>query len=125
MAGTDLVMAVAEPTLSGIHDLKRVAQLTDHFGIQCSVIINKYDINPEMSDKIHLWCSQKKISLLGKVPYDSNFTKAQVKGRSLVEHTDNPTAYVIKQIWSKAMRLLTSSASARRKDKDERRSQVL
>ena len=51
IAGAEMVIAVSEPTLSGIHDLERVVSLTEHFRVSCNVIVNKYDIN--LSNKSH------------------------------------------------------------------------
>ena len=52
ITGADLVLVVTEPTLSGLHDLKRVTDLTRHFGIPAMVCINKWDLNAEMSGEI-------------------------------------------------------------------------
>jgi len=45
VTGANLVLAVAEPTLSGLHHLERVVALTRHFGIPTLVCVNKWDLN--------------------------------------------------------------------------------
>ncbi len=58
ITGTDLVLVVSEPTVSGIHDLKRVLELTVHFMIPTVVCINKYDINEENTQLIENFCAE-------------------------------------------------------------------
>ena len=52
ITGVDAVVVVTEPTLSGLHDLKRTLEITAGFNLKTSVIINKCDINEEMSSKL-------------------------------------------------------------------------
>jgi MinD superfamily P-loop ATPase len=47
LTGVNLVLAITEPTLSGIHDLERILKLSTHFKIPSMVCINKFDINLE------------------------------------------------------------------------------
>jgi len=50
VTGTDYVVMVTEPTLSGMHDMKRVLEVVRNFGIPAGCIINKADINPEITE---------------------------------------------------------------------------
>jgi len=52
LTGANLALVVTEPTLSGEHDLERVLQLTKHFGIPAMVCVNKWDLNPSMTERI-------------------------------------------------------------------------
>ena len=99
MTGTDLVLIIVEPTLSGIHDAERVIELTDHFGIPACVCINKYDINIELSNKIESFCKRKGLFFAGKVSYSEDFTKAQIKEKTIVEYSDGETSNEIKTLW--------------------------
>jgi len=56
LSGANLALLVTEPTLSGIHDLKRVLGVCHHFGIPALVCINKYDLNEENSHQIENYC---------------------------------------------------------------------
>ncbi len=89
ISGAHLVVIVTEPTLSGIHDAKRVLELTKHFKIPSCICINKYDINPELTEKIKAFCNENDIELIGKIPYSSDFTKAMIKALSIVEYVPN------------------------------------
>jgi MinD superfamily P-loop ATPase len=63
MSGADLALLVTEPSRSGFHDLKRVKQLTDGFGIPSVVVINKYDLNEQVTAEIESWCHSEKLPL--------------------------------------------------------------
>ena len=101
LAGADYVVVVAEPTVSGIHDMERVLRLVYHFNLPGAVIINKYDLNKKLSDYIKEFCKANNIEVLGEIPYDENFIFAQKKFLSLVEYIDNKTTEIIKGIWKK------------------------
>ncbi|MFC1565187.1 4Fe-4S binding protein, partial [candidate division KSB1 bacterium] len=99
ITGVSLVLAVTEPTLSGLHDLERVIDLAKHFNIQMVVCINKYDINPEMSRQIEDYCLAQKLKVVGKIPYDTIVTKAQIAGVSVIEYSGKNIALAIKKMW--------------------------
>jgi len=104
ITGVDLVMAVTEPTLSAISDLERVASLVRHFKIEPVVLINKYDINLENTEKITKFCESEGIGILGKIPFDNTFTKAMVEGKTIIEYQDSDLVERIKNIWEKISR---------------------
>lgn len=101
ITGADAVLVVTEPTLSGEHDLQRVLELAAHFNIPAMVCINKWDINPEMSDRIEAKAKQVGATPIGRIPYDKDVTAAQIKGLTLVEESDGPASQAIKEIWRK------------------------
>lgn len=101
ISGSNLVLAVTEPTVSGAHDLERVLNLTNHFGVETVVCINKSSINPDNTNKIREFCESKGLEVVGEIPYDNCATKAMVAGMTLIEFTDCPIAKEIKNMWSK------------------------
>jgi len=109
IANIDAAIVVVEPTLSGIHDLKRAVELLDHFEITPVVIINKYDINEENTSDLEKYCKESSIVLLGKVPFDSTVTKAMVQGVPVVEFdSDTASSKAIKEIWKRFNKQLLS-----------------
>lgn len=86
ITGADAVVIVTEPTMSGQHDLERVASLSRHFSIPFSVIVNKADINQTMADATESWCARNGVPFLGMIPYDRAMTKAQIEGKSVIEY---------------------------------------
>jgi len=98
VTGASQVLLVTEPTLSGEHDLERVMALTRHFGIPTAVCVNKWDINPEMSERIEQQARQVGARVLGRVRYDPAVTQAQILERAIVQ-TDCPCADDIRAVW--------------------------
>lgn len=101
LTGADFAVIVTEPTVSGIHDLKRVLEVVFHFGIPCGVVVNKSDLNEEMTEKIKDITENYGIEFLGKIPYDKKVTYAQMEGLSVVEFSKDGAAKNIKMIWEK------------------------
>ena len=101
ITGVDMVLIISEPTLSGIHDLKRVIALTEHFKVKSSIIINKFDINEVNCRFIEDLCDQHGIPLLGKIPFDTVFTESMIAGVPLVEYAQNDISDIVTTIWHK------------------------
>lgn len=100
ISGADMVVAVTEPTMSGRHDLERVLELSGHFSIPSGVVINKWDINSEMTGEIEEYLNTRGIPVLGRVRYDRAVTKAMVAAKSVVEYNTSPASDDIRQIWA-------------------------
>jgi len=99
ITGADLVLIVTEPTLSGLHDLLRVADLTKHFGIETLVCINKWDLNEELAGRIERQAGQRGFVVVGKVRYDRAVTEAQIQKRAVVECQEDGCAQDIRRLW--------------------------
>jgi MinD superfamily P-loop ATPase len=106
IADVDLALIVTEPTLAGIHDMERVADLIRHFNIPLAVIINKYDVNEQNSQQIRDYCRQHSIELLAELPYDETVTEAMVNEVPLIEYNDSPVAQGIRKAWDRLEQLL-------------------
>jgi MinD superfamily P-loop ATPase len=101
ITGADLVVVVTEPTLSGLHDLERVIRLTHHFGIPAHVVVNRFDINPEITRRIEHRARQLGAGLVGRVRFDPAVTQAQIEGLAVVEHSSGGAASDIAEVWRK------------------------
>ena len=106
ITGSNLVLVVVEPTLSSMHDLKRVVQLTGHFNITTAVCVNKADLNDMISKEIEDYCRQEDIKFLGILPYDSSVIKAQVMGKPVIELENTEIAPKIKKLWEDTLNLI-------------------
>lgn len=109
VTGADLAVIVTEPTLSGLHDLKRVAALTRQFGIPTLVCINKWDINPEMADRIESEAAQLGVRTAGRVRYDRSVTLAQIERKTVVEYQNHGVTDDIKDIWNSVLSIKPTS----------------
>lgn len=86
ITGTDHVVIVTEPSLSGFNDLKRTYELCMQFRVKVWVIINKYDLNEEVTQFIEDYCNRMNITLAGKLPFDRSVVDAMVQCMSIVEY---------------------------------------
>ena len=103
LSGVDMALIVTEPTLSGIHDLERIAGVAHHFGVKGVVCINKYDLNLIVTKRIEEYCRHNNIELVGEIPFDISVTEALVRGLPIVEYSDNQVAHEIKNLWEKIL----------------------
>lgn len=99
IVGATMALLVTEPTLSGLHDMDRVADLTGHFGIPTAVCVNKSDINREMTERIIEHSAQRGLDVLGEIRYDPEVTRAQIRGLSVVERDGGIAAADIRALW--------------------------
>ncbi|MEA2051470.1 MAG: hypothetical protein U9O90_01415 [Euryarchaeota archaeon] len=99
LTGVDLALVVTEPTMSGLHDLERILDVTRHFGTGSVVCINKYDINEENSRRFTDFCWQRGIEVVGNIPYDSVVTEAMVAGKPAVEFSEGVVPNEIRDVW--------------------------
>jgi len=106
ITGADFVLIVTEPTLSGLHDLGRVAQVAKHFGIPGMVCVNKWDLNPEVTAEIERQAAAHDLAVAGRVRYDRAVTKAQILKQSVVEHQTSGCADDIRKVWARVSEAL-------------------
>lgn len=106
VGGAKAAVIVTEPTVSGLHDLERILELTHHFRVPAGVIINKADINPQVAESIKKLAQERHVDILGDLPYDTIFVDAQQAGKTVLEyHPDGPFSESLNTIWKKIIKL--------------------
>lgn len=105
ITGVDLVLIVAEPSVSGISDLERVVSTAQHFNIPVAVCVNKYDINRDNSQKIEKLCGDLALPFVGKIPFDQEAVKAVNRGLTIVD-VECHAGKSAKEVYKKTMELL-------------------
>jgi MinD superfamily P-loop ATPase len=104
-AGADLALIVTEPTIAGIHDLRRILQTTMHFRIPAVVVVNKADIYPLGTAEIVAACDELGVELIGQIPFDPTVTQAMIQGEPVTAYVpDSPASEEINQIWQMVAR---------------------
>jgi len=101
LSGVDCAVVVTEPTLSGLHDADRVIKVSRYFRVLVKMVINKFDLNCEMTEKIENYCKENSIEVLGKVRFDRNVVRAMVNGKTIVEYKDGIVKKEIVDIWER------------------------
>jgi MinD superfamily P-loop ATPase len=99
LTGVNLVLAVTEPTLSGIHDLERILKLSDHFKIPSMVCINKFDINLENTAHIASYCKKNGSRLIGEIPYEPRVVEALVQRKTVMDYPCNEVQGIVQRMW--------------------------
>jgi MinD superfamily P-loop ATPase len=89
VGGASAVLIVAEPTVSGLHDMERVAQLAAHFKVPVMVCVNKFDLNFDQTEAIEKLAKENSITTVGRVPFDPVFTESMVQGQTVLEYVGN------------------------------------
>jgi MinD superfamily P-loop ATPase len=108
VSGTDVVVIVTEPTVSGVHDLKRVLDLAEHFGVPAYVIVNKADINPSQTARIEKIARENGSKVIGRVPFDKTVTEALMAGKTVIEYREGAAEKAVRSAWLQLKKELTA-----------------
>jgi MinD superfamily P-loop ATPase len=106
VSGTDIVLIVTEPTVSGVHDMERVLKLTAHFGIQTLVAINKADLNEQQAAHIERIATQYGSRVIGRIPFDRTVNNALMAGKTVVEYGESGAKKAILDLWEQLREVL-------------------
>lgn len=107
LAGAHYVLLVTEPTMSALHDLKRVYAVIKRFRIRAGCVINKYDLNIEKSAEIEQFLQEEQIDHLANIPFDPIFSTAMIEEKTIVE-TSSPLKHLMEEIWDRINDKLTT-----------------
>jgi MinD superfamily P-loop ATPase len=103
LGGADLALLVAEPSVSGLHDLDRVLGLAEHFRVPAGVVVNKWDLAPDNTDRIRAGCEERGIPLLGRIPFDRSVVDAIVAGVPPVQGASGAVADALRAVGERVL----------------------
>ena len=106
ITGMNWVLVVAEPTLSGIHDMKRIVDTAKHFGSLVMVCINKHDVSPEHTQMIVDYCNERGIQMVGTIPFDPLAIEAVNNGVTVVDMPQSTAGKAVVEMWDKMKRCM-------------------
>jgi MinD superfamily P-loop ATPase len=95
------VLIITEPSIAGRHDLERVAALAQHFGLPVLVLVNKADLHWQTAQEISQFCGEKGYGFLGFLPFDPDFTRAQVEGKTIIEYNNKKLQALLQEVWER------------------------
>ncbi len=101
VGGVDAAVAVAEPTLSGIHDFARLAELLKKQGIKGWLLVNKWDLNPEKAEELEKLAAGYGFGLLGRVPFNESIIEELLARRTAGEALPGPASAAMEAAWKK------------------------
>ena len=105
LSGVDMVLIVAEPTLSGMSDMERILETADKFKVKTAVCINKYNINIKNAESIIAYCQKNDIPYVGKIPFDKRAVEAVNSGLTIVDVQCN-AGEALQSVYTKTMTYL-------------------
>ncbi|MGI6176379.1 MAG: ATP-binding protein [Christensenellales bacterium] len=105
LAGVDMVLIVAEPSVSGMSDMQRIIQTAEKFGTNMAVCINKFDSNPAYAQRIQGFCKDQRLPFVGRIPYDPAAVKATNEGLSIVD-IDCAAGRAVRPVYDATLELL-------------------
>ncbi|MCG8451628.1 MAG: ATP-binding protein [Spirochaetales bacterium] len=76
LTGANQVVLVTEPTRSAFHDLQRVHELVNRFGIPCVLVVNKWNLHPPIAEEMEEYAQRNSLPLLMRLPYDLGMVDA-------------------------------------------------
>lgn len=103
VTGSDLVVMVAEPTLSGRHDLGRALEMAAFFKIPSLVCVNKADINPEETESIRQLCLSRGVEMAVEIPYSDQLAESARQARPPLEDLDEDLVLLFQRLHRAAM----------------------
>jgi len=107
IGGADAVLIVTEPSISGRHDMTRVAQLAAHFNVPAMVCVNKFDINLELTEDIEAYAREQGMMAAGRIPFDPIFVKAMVQAQTVFEHDGgSAVSAAVRGVWRQVTQTL-------------------
>jgi MinD superfamily P-loop ATPase len=109
LSGVDMVLIVAEPSISGISDMKRIIKTTQIFHTKIAVCINKYDTNLGNTEKIESFCQQYQLPLSGRIPFDPEAVTAINNGQTIVD-MDCAAGRAAQDVFDKTMTILNMNS---------------
>lgn len=86
--GVDKIVIVTEPTISGLLDMERSYEFACKTSSQIYVIVNKYDLNTDVTHIIENWCQEQGVPIVALLPYDEHVVDSMVAGKTLIEYNE-------------------------------------
>ena len=99
LGGASLVVAVTEPTPSGVHDLERLLKLCAHFQLKTALVVNKSDLGEALTSELRSVVEQNDGVYLGGVPFHRGVPIALARGQSPLEVAE--VYGLLADIWEK------------------------
>lgn len=105
ITGVDMALIIVDPSLSALHDLKRIVSTTMQLETKVAVAVNKWDTYPEGTKQIVDYCQKNDIMFLGRIPYDKNVSLTINNGQSIADMKSEATEALF-NIYKKVIKII-------------------
>ena len=107
ISGVTMVLVVAEPSLSGISDMKRIIETSTKFNTKLAVCVNKYDTNIENNETIKQFCQGNKIDFVEEIPFDKKAVEAVNNGLTIVD-IECAAGKAMREVYKETIKILSN-----------------
>ncbi|NLV26741.1 MAG: P-loop NTPase [Methanomicrobiales archaeon] len=97
ITGIQAAVLVTEPSKSAQSDLSRLITLCRSFHVTMFLVVNRYDVNLDITQEIVRMADEMKIHVLGKIPYDILVLHATRNGIPVIQ-SEGPASKAIHEI---------------------------
>lgn len=99
--GADIVVLVAEPTVSGQSDFARIADLCSQMKAKAALVVNRWNINSRLAESIEKEAALRGIQTLGRIPYDEIVPSLLASGKTPIESKEGKARAAIVDVWTR------------------------
>ncbi len=107
VSGLDYVVAITEPTPSGLHDLKRALEMVNQFNIPFGIVINKADLKSASQKQLNRYIQKSSHEILGRINFDLSIPEAMSYAEPVVDYApESVSSQAINKIYAKLKSIL-------------------
>lgn len=92
VSGLDYVIAITEPTPSGLHDLRRALEMVNQFNIPFGIVINKADLKSASQKQLNSYLKKASHEILGRINFDLSIPEAMSYAEPVVDYAPESVA---------------------------------
>lgn len=102
VSGLDYIVAITEPTPSGLHDLSRAIEMVNQFNIPFGIVINKADLKSASQIQLNDYIEKAEYEILGRINFDLSIPEAMSFAEPVVDYAPESVAsQAINKIYTK------------------------
>ena len=107
VSGLDYIVAITEPTPSGLHDLSRAIEMVNQFNIPFGIVINKADLKSASQKQLNEYIKNAGYEILGRINFDLSIPEAMSFAKPVIEYAPESKASIsISEIFAKLKSIL-------------------
>jgi len=101
VSGLDYIVAITEPTPSGLHDMTRAIEMVNQFNIPFGIVINKADLKSASQKQLNKYIEKAGFEILGRINFDLSIPKAMSYAEPVVDYApESGASQAIKKIYN-------------------------
>ncbi len=108
VSGLDYIVAITEPTPSGLHDMKRAIEMVNQFNIPFGIVINKADLKSASQKQLNKYIEKAGYEILGRINFDLSIPEAMSYAEPVVDYSpESAASQAINKIYAKLKHILS------------------